>query len=49
MSEEERRNFDTHDWCTFDRVDYNCSMCDCKPWHRIATKPCEGNNDNQSS
>ena len=32
--------FYSHDWVTFDGVNYNCSVCDCKPWHQAARRQC---------
>lgn len=30
----------SHDFVTFNGLDYNCCVCDCKPWHRAAKVPC---------
>ena len=35
-----KKNFRTHQWSTFDGIDYNCAACDCKPWHAAASYPC---------
>jgi hypothetical protein len=40
-SEEQcRKNFNTHSWASYDEIDYNCAVCDCKPWHAAASYPC---------
>jgi hypothetical protein len=30
----------SHNFMTFDGMNYNCAACDCKPWHRCAKLPC---------
>jgi len=38
--EEARANFESHNFVTFDGLNYNCMDCDCKPWHQAAKYPC---------
>lgn len=38
--EQRRANLDSHNWTTFNGVDYNCMDCDCKPGHVSAGYPC---------
>ena len=30
----------SHNFVTFDGMNYNCVACDCKPWHNCAKLPC---------
>jgi hypothetical protein len=38
--QEAEANFMTHDFITFDGVEYRCGKCDCKTWHEAAFYDC---------
>jgi len=38
--EQAKANLATHDFVTFDGVEYRCSNCDCKLWHAAALYNC---------